>query len=433
MITRESLLKDLIVAYRNARRRIRKRSYQLEFEMNMETNLVTLRDEIWERRWKPQPSDVFIVFKPVQREVFAAQFRDKVVHHLLYNYLLEMMERIFIRDSYSCRKGKGTRDAISRLQHHLLSVTHSYQRPAYILKLDLRGYFMSINKAHLEEIIHHHLDRHWEYPEDRGLIDYLLHTIIFNDVREGCRYRCRKEDWNGLPKTKSLFCAREDTGLPIGDLTSQLFSNIYLNEFDQYVKRTLKCRHYGRYVDDFYVVDTDMEYLKNLKQQMEAFLGQHLGVVVHPHKVILQPADWPIAFLGQYICPHYKVPSKRFTHHFIQAMARENANAIRLLNDIPYSEGMDELIYAYLNETGECEKWQNAVNRKRHGLERMQSVVNSYFGFMKGCKAFHLKCNEVQHPRSADTQANSLTKCIKFRDDWSRGSLYKWYKYKYIV
>ena len=425
MIGKEELLRDLIVAYKDARKRIRNRSYQMDFEKELETHLLELRDEIWNRTWETLPTDVFIVFRPVQREVFASQFRDRVVHHLLYNYIEPMMDKVFIRDSYSCRKGKGTSDGVERMRHHLASASHNYTRPAYLMKLDIQGYFMSIDKQKLYEITSRHLDKHWEQKEDRDLIDYLLKTVIFNDVTHGCQYRSRPEDWDGLPKSKSLFYARKGAGLPIGDLSSQLFSNIYLNELDQYVKRTLHCKHYGRYVDDFFLIDTDKNVLLVWKDKIERFLSEELSLTLHPRKMILQPATWPVSFLGQYIRPFYVQPSKRVIHHFIQAMRRQNKLAEDLLNGLPINGEMDSLQFEHLKDMGIYEEWHRAVNGKKDDFYTMQSVVNSYLGYLMHCEAFRLAHSHIQ--------GQGLTRCLSFQSNMSKGNLYKWYKPKYII
>lgn len=157
---------------------------------------------------------MFIVNRPVKREIFASQFRDRVVHHLLFNYLSPLFEARMIFDSYSCRKGKGTSEGIRRIEHHIRSCTHNYTCNAYILELDLKGYFMSISKQRLYDIIHRTLDGsrdslspagiRWQEQLDMDLVDFLLQRIIFRDPMENCEIRGRESDWIGLPPSKSL-------------------------------------------------------------------------------------------------------------------------------------------------------------------------------------------------------------------------------------
>lgn len=148
-ITKEQLLVDLFKAYYDARKHKRNTRNQLRFEMNLEENLVNLRDELYERTYKVGRSTCFIIEDPVKREIFAADFRDRVVHHLVYNYIMPIFERTFIADSYSCRKGKGTLYGVKRLEHHIRSCSKNYTTTVYALKMDIQGYFMNINRKRL--------------------------------------------------------------------------------------------------------------------------------------------------------------------------------------------------------------------------------------------------------------------------------------------
>ncbi len=153
----EKLLQEIFQAYFDARKHKRNTLSQLRFEMNLETNLVELADDIYARRYKTSPSYCFIVDYPAKREIFAAGFRDRVVHHLLYNHLSTIFERLFIADCYACRKNFGTHYGIQRLEHHIRSCTDNFTRRAWILKLDIRGYFMSIDKKILYRLLEQQL------------------------------------------------------------------------------------------------------------------------------------------------------------------------------------------------------------------------------------------------------------------------------------
>ena len=258
----EQLRNDLFRAYEDARKNKRNTIAQLEFEKDAEHNLIELYHELLDGSYVPGKSICFLTHFPVLREVFASQFRDRVVHHLLFNYIAPIFEKTFIYDSYSCRKEKGTLFGVERLEHHIRSCTNNYTHTAYILKLDIQGYFMSINKNILYGIIYNKLMKQWEEKgkncnipgKNPEFILFLVESIIFKDHTLDCEVMGNKKEWMLLPASKSLFCQPKGIGLPIGDLTSQLFSNIYLNEFDNMIKRRFKIRHYGRYVDDFYVV-----------------------------------------------------------------------------------------------------------------------------------------------------------------------------------
>ena len=143
-LTREQLLADLHQAYLDARRHKRQKPYQQHFERHAEANLKQLCDELWTRSYRPGPATCFIITDPKRREVFAAQFRDRVVHHLYYNYVHEMLERTFIQDSYSCIRHRGTHYGIARLERHIRRESQNYQVPCYVLQMDLQGYIHQI-------------------------------------------------------------------------------------------------------------------------------------------------------------------------------------------------------------------------------------------------------------------------------------------------
>lgn len=301
-ITKEQLLLDLYRAYKDARKHKRNRNYQLKFEFNLEENLIDLRDELISGTYKPFPSNCFIIHDPKMREVFAAHFRDRIVHHLFYNYTYKVFEKTFIYDSYSCIKNRGTHFGIERLKHHILSVSKGYTKPCYVLKIDIKGYFMNINRKILLELSRKTLLKN-KTQYDYEFVDYLLEMIINSNPMDNCNVLGELSDWNNLPKDKSLFYAKENCGLPIGNLSSQLFSNVYMNVFDQYIKIKLKCRHYGRYVDDAYIVSDDREYLNNLISEITSFLEEKLGLKVHPYKTRIFDAYQGVEFLGAYIKP----------------------------------------------------------------------------------------------------------------------------------
>lgn len=256
----------------------------------------------------------FIIKDPVVREVFAASFRDRIVHHLLYNWLMPLFEPIFIYDSYSCREGKGTLFGIERLEHHIRSCSDNYRKECYVLKMDIEGYFMNIDRRILFDKVTSYLtglNMSGRIHFDMKLAVYLLRLVIFNHPVKGCFRKGRVSDWNDLPPTKSLFNSPEGCGLPIGNLTSQLFSNIYLSALDEYVKRTLGCRHYGRYVDDFYIVGTSSSDLMKMVPLIRNFLEEELSLRLHPRKVKLLSVYKGVPFLGAIIKPYQRYISHR--------------------------------------------------------------------------------------------------------------------------
>jgi RNA-directed DNA polymerase len=158
-LDRNKITLDLFQAYFDARKNKRNTINALAFEKHLEANLFTLANEIIERKYAPKPSICFVVDKPVKREVFAADFRDRVVHHFIFNYISPIFEKTFINDSYSCRKGKGTHYGIKRIDHFIRSCSQNYSKDCYILKLDIKGYFMAMNKSLLYSKVKNELIR----------------------------------------------------------------------------------------------------------------------------------------------------------------------------------------------------------------------------------------------------------------------------------
>lgn len=191
--------------------------------------------------------------------------------------------------------------------------SQNWQIPCWVLKMDIRGYFMHINRQRLLAITQSLLERMeshqignltWGDCMDMDFLRYLTREIVLLDPIADCRIKGSPSDWNSLPRDKSLFFSPEGCGLPIGNLTSQLFSNVYLGQLDDFMKRTLCCRHYGRYVDDFYVVSASREWLHTLIPQVRKFLMDELDLTLHEGKVRISSVSQGVEFLGAYLKPH---------------------------------------------------------------------------------------------------------------------------------
>jgi len=378
---KQQLLYDLFQAYYDARRNKRNTKSALQFEQNYESNLLQLYEEIINRSYKIKPSVCFINYRPVKREIFAANFRDRIVHHLIFNYISPVFEKVFINDSYSCRKGKGTSYGINRLQHFIRSCSNNYKDDCYILQLDIKGYFMAINRNLLHEktktvlnkfrnrtvkSCHNNrgmIEQTWNDKFDFDIVFYLLKLIIFNNPVNNHIRKGEKSDWNGLPPSKSLFYSKQDFGLPIGNLTSQLFSNIYLNEFDSWIKHKQQCKYYGRYVDDFVIVHKDKEFLKQLIPQIRNYLQENLQLELHPKKIYLQHYTKGVQFLGAIIKPYCTYIKNRTKGNFYSTIKQWN-----------------KLI-------------ENSIDNKlrKSELELFISSINSYLGIAKQHKTFKLR------------------------------------------
>lgn len=316
ILTKEQLLTDLYLAFECAKQHKKHKSYVKEFESRLHNNLLSLCNDLYSNTYKPQPSTCFIITHPKKREVFAASFRDRIVHHLYFNYTHEIYERTFIHDTYSCIKNRGTHYGIHRLERHIKQESHNYANNCYILKMDIKGYFMSINRhillreanKTLNKIRYHKIhktnNKKWDDIIDFEFIKYLTKEIILLDPTIDCIFKSNRNAWKDLANSKSLFKTPENCGLPIGNLTSQLFSNVYLNVLDQFMKRELNCKHYGRYVDDFYVVSKDKLYLHTIIATVEQFMSDVLNLSIQKGKTIINSMWQGVEFLGAYIKPY---------------------------------------------------------------------------------------------------------------------------------
>lgn len=329
-LTREHLLRDLYTAYYRARRGKSRMSYVNGWESNLRENMDRLCDALWTRTYEPLRSKCFIVDYPKKREIFAAMFPDRIVHHLYYNYTHLLFEHTFIEDSYSCVPGRGTHFGIQRLNGFLRKESRNWQRKCYAMHLDIRGYFMHIDRAKLLEIALTSIDKmqnhrvgedavkagqavsscqKWAETIDVDFICWLTRLIVMLDPRSHCEIVGSESNWDGLDPAKSMLHLADGLGLPIGNLTSQLFSNVYMNPFDQLCKRELKCRYYGRYVDDAIIVSSDREWLLSLVPRIREFLQDELHLTLHMGKLNVSEVHQGVEFLGSFIKPWRIYPS----------------------------------------------------------------------------------------------------------------------------
>ncbi|MBI5302837.1 MAG: group II intron reverse transcriptase domain-containing protein [Chloroflexi bacterium] len=276
---------NLYTAYRDARRGKRAKRQVYQFEFNAEAELLRLQDELRAQTYQPGAYTSFRLGDAKRRLVSAAPFRDRVVHHALCNLIEPILERKFIDDSYANRKEKGTHRAIDRAQYFA-------QRHPYVLQADIVQCFPSIDHAILRGI----LARTIADAPTLWLIDQILASGA--DVH---RAQYRMQWFPG----DDLFAPSRPRGLPIGNLTSQFWANVYLNELDQFVKRELKCAAYVRYVDDFVLFADDKTRLWEWKARLVEFL-QALRLVVHPGKTLVRRVADGIPFLGWRIFPTHR-------------------------------------------------------------------------------------------------------------------------------
>jgi RNA-directed DNA polymerase len=276
---------NLYAAYRAARKGKRDKVQVYTFEFELESELTCLHDELVGQTYQPGPYTNFRLDDRKRRLVSAAPFRDRVVHHALCNIIEPIWERKFIFDSYANRKGKGTHRALDRAQ----AFSRRYR---YVLQGDIVQCFPSIDHAVLRGL----LARSIADPQTLWLIDQILASGAH--VHDGDYVM----QWF---EGDDLFAAARPRGLPIGNLTSQFWANVYLNELDQFVKRELRCAAYVRYVDDWLLFADDKAQLWEWKSRLGEFL-QSLRLIMHPRKSTVYPVSSGLPFLGWRIFPTHR-------------------------------------------------------------------------------------------------------------------------------
>ena len=288
-------LEQLAVAYFDCRCSKRNTPSALVFEQHLERNLIKLHDELQDGSYKPGRSICFVVTRPKAREVWAADFRDRVVHHLLYNKISPRFYASFITDTCACIPGRGTMYAAKRLEAKIRSVTQNWAQPAFYLKCDLANFFVTIDKVVLRGQIAARVTEPWWLR--------LAETILFHDPRENYQLRGEADMLARVPAHKRLVNQPAHLGLPIGNLSSQFFANIYLDALDQHCKHRIGARHYIRYVDDFLLLHESPQWLGAALANINEFLPRVLHANLNPSKTILQPIARGVDFVGQVIKP----------------------------------------------------------------------------------------------------------------------------------
>ena len=285
----------LVQAYLDCRRNKRNTASALAFEAHLEPNLCALYEELASGEYSPGRSICFVITRPKPREVWAADFRDRIVHHLLYNHVAERFHRSFDVGSCACIPGRGTLYAARRLEASVRSITQNWSRPAHYLKCDLANFFVAIDKHVLFERLAAKITEPWWR--------WLAGVILFHDPRQQVEVRGRAERLAQVPPHKSLFNAPSDTGLPIGNLSSQFFANVLLDVLDQFVKHRIGAPHYVRYVDDFLLLHESPQWLNAAHGRIREFLPERLHARLNDSKTILQPAARGIDFVGHVVRP----------------------------------------------------------------------------------------------------------------------------------
>lgn len=248
-----------------------------EFSLDLLGNVSSLQDDLKQKTYRHGGYQHFKISDPKPREIHKASVRDRLLHHAVYRILYLYFDKKFIYDSYSCRNNKGTHRAVNRLQFFSRIVSRNYSQNCFVLKCDIRRFFPNIDHTILKNILSAHIIDH----DTRRLLNDIIDSF-HTENKLGC-------------------------GLPLGNLTSQLLANVYMNELDHYVKRNLKVRYYIRYADDFIILSDSVKWLRGLVPEINNFLINKLKLHLHPNKIYIKSFCSGIDFLGWVNFPHHRV------------------------------------------------------------------------------------------------------------------------------
>ena len=299
------------------------------FQMRFMNNILSLHGDLLNHTYKHGGYQAFKINDPKPRDIHKAKVRDRLLHHAIYRKSYPFFDRTFIADSYSCRLNKGTHKSVNRFRKFAHIVSKNNTRTCWILKCDIRKFFANIDHDVLLEILAQYV------PAKNTL--WLLQEVIGS--------------FNAERKT--------NVGLPLGNLTSQLFVNIYMNEFDQYIKHKLKVKHYIRYADDFVIFSGDKEYLKNIISEIADFLGEELKLELHPNKIFIKTFNSGVDFLGWV----------SFSDHRVLRTATKR-RMLRRIKENPNTETLNS--YLGLLKHGNAKKLESEINANYQVLQKYE-------------------------------------------------------------
>ncbi|MBQ8481280.1 MAG: group II intron reverse transcriptase domain-containing protein [Alphaproteobacteria bacterium] len=370
-------LEDLFEAYFECRKHKRKTLNALSFEVDYEHNLIELWQQINNGTYKIGRSIAFIVEKPVKREIFAADFRDRVVHHLVIRKLEQYFEKVFSPNSCSCRKGKGTLYAVKRVADYIQKRAKQANGECYVLKMDIQAFFMSIDCNLLCRKLLEFVEQYY-MKSDKNLVKKLVEMIVLNRPQYSCIRRGKYSSWDGLPRHKSLFYAADMNGMPIGNLTSQIFANFYLNDLDGYVD-SLPQVDYVRYVDDFVLIGNSKDTLKKLIAKIRELLKQKLSLVLHPKKIYLQHYQKGVNFVGVRLKGALILAGNRLKRNFFEKITEMNLKKGKVTSK------RAEDTRAFFNSYCGYMIHLNAYNLRMRGWRLLKNELQNCFLYVKNC------------------------------------------------
>jgi len=352
------------------------------FMIAMPRIVAALAQDIYAEHYQPQRMTAFAVQDPKLREIFAPNFRDRLAQHWLISLINPSIARSWIDDCYSNRVGKGTHSAIERLQHFMRKPHNRYY-----CQMDIRSFFTSIDRQILLKLWHAQWVKLDYSAQTSSQINAVAIKIILQNpidpkpVLSGDLALLRQ-----IPPHKSLFHSPAGIGLPIGSLSSQFFSNLYLNPLDQFIKHQLKINAYLRYVDDFMILGDQPQILLGQMRQIDQFLAEHLTLQLHPNKTVLQRVNQGANFLGYIVYPH---------HCYIrQRTLRTLRKCIYFFNGL-----LDPVHYPChtMPVNGSWAKWLSLhqlhppLNVNPVLLKRMLGTINSYYGQLIHANSYQLR------------------------------------------
>jgi len=333
--------------------------------------------------YEPSRFSCFAVKDPKIREIFAPDYKDRIVHHIFVDTLEPYLDKKFIFDSYASRRNKGTHKAVRRLQQFLKK-----EKTTFYLQLDIQNFFPSIDKKILFEMFNNHIKAINELPNmEKYFFIHIAEKIIFhNPTNPSPIFTGNRHLLKYVPKHKSLFYAPPNKGLPIGSFTSQFFANLYLNELDQFIKHQLRAKYYIRYVDDFVLLAENPQILLDWKLEIEEFLRLQLNLALHPQKIILQQTTKGINFLGYIVRKNYLLVRKRAVKAFKRRVYFFN----HLIDPIRFSitDPPQTLSIAKKYRTKEIVP---PIKMTLQMLNKMLATINSYYGIFRFANTYKLR------------------------------------------
>lgn len=290
-----------------------------KFYVDLEHKIMQLWRDLNDGTYEIGKSICFIVNKPVKREVFAADFRDRIVHDYICARINPLFEAYLPPNMCSNRVGKGTLYAIQNVAADLWRVSRGYTRDCWIYKFDLKGFFMSIDKPLLNRKIQAFIDERYT-GRDIEVLKWLTEKVILNCPQKKCVMRSPREAWDGLRADKSLFTQDDNHGMPIGNLPSQLLANFLLSG----VVRFLASNGFPavtQYVDDFVLIHPSKGGITAFIPRLRAFLMDEYGIMLHDEKTYIQHYRKGVAFVGGIIKPWRIYVSQRTRRKMMAKMA----------------------------------------------------------------------------------------------------------------